>query len=84
MPRPLAAREVIRVLEVLVDEEDRRQQRTSAIRYSRCLPKSFSFSDAHAITIVTDEPIRMKVLAMPSQTFSSPCGHSGAPMRRMM
>ena len=35
-------------------------------RYRRCLPKLFIFSDAHAITIVTDEPMRMTVLIVPS------------------
>src|SRR5229473_377780 len=50
----------------------------------RCFAQSFSLSDTHAITIVTDDPIRMKVLAMPSHTFSSPCGHSTDPLRRMM
>src|SRR5205809_370621 len=36
------------------------------------------------MTIVTDELIRMTVLMAPSGTLSSPCGHSAAPLRRMM
>src|SRR4051812_29167388 len=53
-------------------------------RNRRCLLQSCNLSDAHAITIVTDEPISTKVLNIPSQTFRSPCGHSTAPVRRMM
>jgi hypothetical protein len=36
------------------------------------------------MTIVTDELMRMTVLTAPNHTLSSPCGHSGAPFRRMM
>src|SRR5436190_11610211 len=54
------------------------------MRYNRCFPHSFNLSDAHAITIVTDELMRMTVLIAPSGTLSSPCGHSAAPLRRMM
>src|SRR5438445_4636622 len=53
-------------------------------KYSRCLPQSFIFNDAHAITIVTDELMRMIVLMVPSGTLRSPCGHSGAPTRSRM
>src|SRR5213594_3975535 len=53
-------------------------------KYSRCLPQSFIFNDAHAITIVTDELMRMIVLIVPSGTLRSPCGHSGAPTRSRM
>ena len=42
------------------------------------------FSDAHASTIVTDEEMRRTVLTAPSGMFSSPCGQSVAPRRRMM
>src|SRR5438093_13134613 len=52
--------------------------------YSRCLPQSFIFNDAHAITIVTDELMRMIVLMVPSGTIRSPCGHSTAPTRSRM
>src|SRR5919201_4814846 len=53
-------------------------------RYRRCLLHSFNLRDAQAITIVTDELIRMMVLMVPSGTLSSPCGHSGAPTRSRM
>ena len=55
-----------------------------AIKNSRCRAQLCIFNSAHAITIVTDDAIRMKVLIMPSQMFSSPCGHSAAPVRRMI
>ena len=45
----------------------------------RLLLKLFSLSEAHDITIVTDEQMRMTVLIAPSFTLSSPCGHSVAP-----
>src|SRR5262249_21009886 len=55
-----------------------------ALRYRRCLPHSFIFSVAHAITIVTDELIRMIVLIVPSATLNWLCGHSGPPTRSRM
>ncbi len=47
-----------------------------AQRYILNLPNSFRRSDAQAITIVTLEAIRTKVLTVASGTFSlsAPCG----------
>src|SRR6266571_4347456 len=55
-----------------------------ATRYTRCAPHLFILSDAHAITIVTDDEIRSTVLNAPSGMFSSWCGHSIEPIRKMM
>jgi hypothetical protein len=57
---------------------------TVSDKYSLCLPHWFILSEAHAITIVTDELMRRTVLIAPSGTLSSWCGHSVAPMRSRM
>ena len=66
---------MVGVLEVLLDEEDPGEH-DGREHVEAVLPQSFSFSDAHAMTIVTEEPIRTKVLNVAIGTFNSPCGHS--------
>jgi hypothetical protein len=54
--------------------------------YMRPFAKSFILSDAQLITIVTDEVISTSVFSVASGTLRTvdPCGHSTAPMRKMM
>ncbi len=66
-----------------------RKSSASPIVSPRCmrnLPKFFIFSDAQAMTIVTDDVMRTTVLNAAIGTFSSskPCGHSVEPTRRRM
>ena len=58
------------VLEALDDDEHEPPQQERQAMYRRYLPKSCIFSDAHAITIVTLDPIRTTVFSAASGTLS--------------
>ena len=86
MPRPLACVKVMRGTRRYLTTRNTNERRIVAPRYILNFPKSFIFSDAQAITIVTDEVMSTTVLKNAIGTLSSsdPTGHSTEPTRSRM